>query len=148
MALFESSNPTLKQSTFNVPVDSTELMTVSGTVRNTFLLLIMTAIPAIYTWYALSVGANPSVMMPLAWGGIIGALILAFITMFKKEWSPITAPLYALGEGLALGLISYFFDMKFPGIAVQAILLTFGILFSMLVAYRFGWLRATERFRK
>ncbi|SMO32601.1 Bax inhibitor-1/YccA family protein [Solitalea koreensis] len=148
MAFFESSNPTLKQNTFNLPVDSTELMTVSGTVRNTFLLLVMTVIPAMYTWYTLSIGANPATMMPLAWGGMIGALVLSFVTMFKKEWSPITAPLYALGEGLALGLISFYFDARFPGIAIQAIMLTFGVLFSMLMAYRFGWLRATERFRQ
>ncbi|WP_210238596.1 Bax inhibitor-1/YccA family protein, partial [Mesorhizobium sp. M1D.F.Ca.ET.231.01.1.1] len=67
-------------------------------------------------------------------GGAIGGLVLALITIFKKEWSPVTAPMYALVEGLFLGAVSALFNMKYPGIVFQAVLLTFGTLAALLVA--------------
>ena len=54
-----------------------------------------------------------------AMGGAIGGLVLALITVFKKEWSPVTAPMYALVEGLFLGAISAVFNAKFPGIVFR-----------------------------
>ena len=50
------------------------------------------------------------------------------VTVFKKEWSPVTAPAYALLEGLALGSISAILELRFPGIAIQSVGLTFGTL--------------------
>ena len=69
------------------------------------------------------------------------------MTIFKKEWSPITAPLYALLEGLVLGSISSMLEARFPGLPMQAVGLTFGTLIAMLIAYRTGVIRATERFK-
>ncbi|KAG1316998.1 hypothetical protein G6F62_013148 [Rhizopus arrhizus] len=80
-------------------------------------------------------------------GGAIGGLVLALITIFKKEWSPVTAPMYALGEGLFLGAVSALFNMKYPGIVFQAVLLTFGTLAALLFAYRSGVIKATENFK-
>jgi len=74
-------------------------------------------------------------------------LALALITIFKKEWSPFTAPMYALVEGVFLGAISALFNAKFPGIVFQAVLLTFGTLFALLFAYRSGVIKATENFK-
>ena len=58
-----------------------------------------------------------------------------------------TAPLYALAEGLFLGGVSSLFEARFPGIVMQAVLLTFGTLFALLMAYRSGLVRATENFK-
>jgi uncharacterized YccA/Bax inhibitor family protein len=85
--------------------------------------------------------------MIYAIGGAIGGLILALVTVFKKEWSPVTAPMYALVEGLFLGSISALFNAKFPGIVMQAVMLTFGTLFVMLAAYRSGLIKVTENFK-
>ncbi|MER2178499.1 MAG: Bax inhibitor-1/YccA family protein, partial [Stenotrophomonas maltophilia] len=68
-------------------------------------------------------------------------------TVFKKEWSPVTAPMYALVEGLFLGAISAMFNAKFPGIVMQAVMLTFGTLFVMLAVYRSGLIKVTENFK-
>ena len=65
----------------------------------------------------------------------------------QEHWSPITAPIYALLEGLFLGGISAFFEKSYPGIAVQAIGLTFGVLFVLLLAYKTGLVRATRGFK-
>jgi uncharacterized YccA/Bax inhibitor family protein len=79
--------------------------------------------------------------------GLFGGLICALITTFKKEWSPVTAPIYALLEGLALGGISAAFDVRYHGIAIQAVSLTFGTLLILLLAYSSGWIKVTDKFR-
>jgi uncharacterized YccA/Bax inhibitor family protein len=80
-------------------------------------------------------------------GGIIGGLVVALVTIFKKTWSPFTAPMYALLEGLALGGISAIFEKTYPGVAIQAVGLTLGTLFVMLLAYKTGMIRATQGFK-
>jgi uncharacterized YccA/Bax inhibitor family protein len=79
--------------------------------------------------------------------GAIGGLVVAFVTVFKKEWSPLTAPLYAALEGLALGGLSALLETKYPGIAIQSVGLTFATLAAMLLAYRSGLIKPTEKFR-
>ncbi|MBF0123207.1 MAG: Bax inhibitor-1/YccA family protein, partial [Candidatus Omnitrophica bacterium] len=77
----------------------------------------------------------------------IGGIIFALITIFKKEWSMYTAPVYAVCEGLVLGGLSAIFEMQFPGIVMQAVALTFGTLFCLLMAYKSGLIRVTDKFR-
>jgi uncharacterized YccA/Bax inhibitor family protein len=64
-----------------------------------------------------------------------------------KQWSPVTSPIYALLEGLVLGSLSAAMDLRYPGIAMQAVSLTFGTLFVLLIAYRSGLIQVTQRFR-
>ena len=85
--------------------------------------------------------------MPIATGGAIGGFILAMITIFKKAWSPYTAPMYAALEGLFLGGISAIFEDQYPGIVIQATGLTLGTLASLLVLYKLGIIKPTENFR-
>jgi uncharacterized YccA/Bax inhibitor family protein len=80
-------------------------------------------------------------------GGLIGGFVVALVTIFKKNWSPFTAPIYALLEGLALGGISAIFERTYPGVAIQAVGLTLGTLFAMLLAYKTGMIRATQSFK-
>ena len=79
--------------------------------------------------------------------GVFGGFIVAMVTIFKKEWSPVTAPIYALLEGLVLGGLSAFLDLRYPGIAMQAVGLTFGTLFVLLLAYRSGLIPVTQKLR-
>ena len=69
------------------------------------------------------------------------------LTIFKKRWASITAPLYAVLQGLFLGGISAIFESQYPGIVIQAIGLTFGTLGVLLLAYKSGWIKPTENFR-
>jgi uncharacterized YccA/Bax inhibitor family protein len=86
-------------------------------------------------------------MLPLTAIGLIGGFIVAMVTTFKKSWAPVTAPIYALLEGLVLGSVSAMFELRYPGVAMQAVGLTFGTLFAMLIAYRSGVIRATDNFK-
>jgi uncharacterized YccA/Bax inhibitor family protein len=69
------------------------------------------------------------------------------VTVFKKEWAPVTAPIYALLEGLVLGGLSAMTELRYPGIAIQAVSLTFGTLFVLLMAYSSRIIKVTEKFR-
>ena len=100
-----------------------------------------------YTWNLFFQTGNPAAVMPIATGGAIGGLILALVTIFKKTWSPITAPIYAALEGLFLGGISAIFEYQYPGIVIQATGLTLGTLASLLILYKLGIIQPTENFR-
>ena len=86
-------------------------------------------------------------LYPFMIGGAIGGLVLALITVFKKEWAGITAPLYAVVEGLFIGAASAIFEARFPGIVLQAVGLTFGTMAALLLAYRSGLIKVTEKFK-
>jgi len=137
-------NPTLSQNTFTEVgrVASGETMTVQGTVNKTAILLALTTGAAAYTWH------NHGALGGLWVIGALGGFIMALITVFKKEWSAVTAPIYAILEGLFIGGISSIFEQRYPGIVVQAVMLTFGTLAALLGAYTFGLIRVSNGFRR
>ena len=143
-----SGNPTLSNSTFkNEGTTVDQVMTLQGTVNKTGILLALVVIGATYTWNLFFQDGNPAAVMPIAIGGAIGGLVFALITMFKKEWASVTAPVYAVLEGLFLGGISAIFEAQFPGIVIQATGLTLGTLASLLLLYKLGIIKPTENFR-
>jgi uncharacterized YccA/Bax inhibitor family protein len=148
MALMKTSNPTLNANSFRVEqVSSGEPMTLTGTVNRTGILLICTVATAAWTWNRFFQSPDSQTVLPFVAIGGIGGFILAIVTVFKKEWSPITAPIYALLEGLVLGGISAVMELRYRGIAVQAVGLTFGTLFVLLLAYHSGIIRVSEKFK-
>jgi uncharacterized YccA/Bax inhibitor family protein len=144
--LLRSTNPVLKESAFAGAIPTGETMTIQGTVNKTGLLLLFVVATAAWTW-GLAHSETPDAAYPWMIGGLIGGLVAALVTIFKKEWSPISAPIYALLEGLLLGGISAIFERSYKGIAVQAISLTFGVMFVMLLAYKFRIVQATRGFK-
>jgi uncharacterized YccA/Bax inhibitor family protein len=141
-----SGNPVLKTDTFERAPEG-ERMTISGTVNKTAILLALVFTTAMYTWGRFYSTGNPADIMPLLIGGGIGGLVVCLVTVFKKEWAGITAPIYALLEGLVVGGLSAIFEVKYPGIVIQAVGLTFGTLAALLLAYKSGVIRATENFK-
>ena len=144
--LMRTSNPALNEKAFKGQVAYGEAMTLQGTVNKTGLLLLFVVAAAAWTW-GLSHSQAPEAAIPWMIGGILGGFIVALVTVFKPNWAPLTAPLYALLEGLALGGISAMFERTYPGVAMQAVGLTFGTLFVMLLAYKTGMIRATQGFK-
>jgi len=129
-------------------VDSEHQMTVQGVVNKTGLLLFCVLLTAGWTWTKFyEAGQDPQAVSSLMMLGVFGGLILAFTTIFKKTWAGVTAPLYALFQGLFIGGISSVLEAQFPGIVIQAASLTLGTLLVMLGAYSFGLVRATEGFK-
>lgn len=142
-----SGNPALTEKTFRGTARAGEAMTLGGTVNRTSIMLALVLITAGWTWNRFYPAQDPAAIMPFMWGGIIGGLVVALVTIFKKPWAPVTAPIYALLEGFALGGISAVFEAQFPGIVIQAVGLTFGTLAALLLAYRSGLIRVTDKFR-
>ena len=122
-------------------------MTINGTINKIGLMLLLVIGAAAYTWNMV-MGADPGRAGTLAMVGAIGGFIMALVTIFRPKSSAITAPIYAILEGLFLGAISAILNARYPGIAFQAVLLTIGTLFTMLFLYRSGRIRATPRFRR
>jgi uncharacterized YccA/Bax inhibitor family protein len=146
---FRSSNPTLNPQTFQAAgsLSSGEVMTLDGTVNKTGFLVICVVATAAVTWHMALDPERAAAAMGLTVLGGIGGFIIALVTVFKKVWAPVTAPVYALLEGLLLGGVSAQFNQAYRGIAIQAVSLTIATLVCMLLAYRAGLIRATEKFK-
>lgn len=145
-----SSNPALSTNVFSGfgRVAENNAMTIRGTVNKTLVLLFLVFLPAAWVWKTfLNAGSNPAAVQMWMWGGLLGGFALSLATIFKKEWAPITAPLYAVAQGLFLGAISAMFNSAYPGIVLQAVSLSMATLLVMLVIYQSGWIQVTDKFR-
>jgi len=145
-SLMRTSNPALNERAFKGQVTIGDAMSLQGTVNKTGVLLLCVVATAAWTW-GLAHSNTPEAVYPWMIGGVLGGFVVALVTIFKKNLSPITAPVYALLEGFALGGISAIFEQTYHGIAIQAVGLTFGTLFVMLLAYKTGMIRATQGFK-
>lgn len=143
-----TGNPTLNERTFqNQGAAGAEgAMTIQGVVNKTLILLGLAVATASYTWTQFIEG-NQSFAMMLGFGGAAAGLVLGLICGFKPGTAKITAPLYALAEGLFLGGISAMMEGRFEGIVIQAVSLTFGVLLVLLFVYKTGMIKVTENFR-
>ena len=136
-----SGNPAFNSKTFQSldrPIGPP--MTVSGAISKSGILFLLVILGTTFSW-------NSPMAPVLTMAGAIGGLIVALITIFKKTWSPVTAPIYAVLQGLFLGGISAMYNAQFQGIVVQAVMLTFGVLAAMLGLYQSRIIRVTDKLR-
>jgi uncharacterized YccA/Bax inhibitor family protein len=152
MALFKSGNPALSEKTFdNVQIRTGDagLMTVNGTLNKFGFTAIMLVAGAFFSWRAVYENAGYAPL--LMWGGLIVGFILALIVIFKPGTAPMLVPAYGVMEGLFLGGISATYDFVFsrnmPNIITNAVGLTVGTVVAMYFLYKFGVIKATERFK-
>jgi uncharacterized YccA/Bax inhibitor family protein len=147
-----TANPALSDSVFTASSHPTELkMTIQGTVNKSLALIVLVIGTAWMTWQSAypdgwSADSLP-VIPPWYIPALLAALGVAIVIIFKKEWSPLLAPVYAVLEGAALGALSAIFEQRFPGIVLQAVLCTFGTFTALLIAYKSRLIRATENFK-
>jgi uncharacterized YccA/Bax inhibitor family protein len=145
------ANPVLNEKAFQradqLVGASEEAMSLEGTVNKTAFLLLLVAAGAAWVWTRYFQSLDPAVIMPYMVAGLIVGLVAALVTIFLPALARISAPVYAAAQGLALGGISAFYEQRLHGIVFQAIGLTFGVLAVMLLAYRSGLIKVTDRFR-
>ncbi len=143
-----TSNPALNSktfSTFSYADTAGRAMTIQGTIHKSGVLLILLLITSIFSWKTAAASSElTGTLLPL---GGIGGFIIALVTCFNAKWAPFTAPVYALLEGLFLGAISYLFESHYANIVINAVMLTFGTMIAMLMAYRSGLIKVTEKFK-
>ena len=138
---YRSGNPVLTSNAFNLKSDYSDKMTIGGTVNKTFLTLMILVGSAYYSWTYISV------TNVLAIPSVIVAFIVGIITIRKKEWAPVTVPIYGVLQGIFLGIISNMFNTLYDGIVITAISYTLCILFALLSVYRLGIIKPSENFK-
>ena len=124
--------------TYSEPIPAGERLTMNDVMVKTGINLGLVAVGAAVAWYA-------PVLLLL---GMVGGLVLGLVNSFKKKVSPILVMTYALMEGLLLGGLSAVVDMRYPGVAVQAVLATFVVAGTTLALFANGKLRATPKLNK
>ncbi len=156
---YRSKNPALNDRVWSEAQSyGGESMSIQGAVNKCFIMLFLAVMSASWIWGKLMQPISPladpaevarslAPVVPLVMGGGIVGFILVVVTGFKLNWSPVTAPLYAVCEGFVLGGVSAMFERRYPGIAIQAVSLTFGTLFCLLMAYRSGLIHVTDKMR-
>ncbi len=149
------SNPTFNKKTFEaINLYGDKAMTVQGAINRTGFCLVLLVASATFVW--VQVFGKDGQIAPLIYGmplgaaamgaGIVGFLV-ALVIIFKKEWSAMLAPVYALVEGVLIGAVSTMMETMYPNIVMQAVIVSFGTLFSMLILYKLNILRATAGFK-
>jgi uncharacterized YccA/Bax inhibitor family protein len=135
-----------------------ETMTVNGVISATATLFVLLLASATFGWFNTgapeevvfsdgTVGYQNTIPM-LAWGGLIVGIGLTFLLMFKPHLAKFIAPIYAIAEGFFVGAISRAYENLYDGLVVQAAGMTLAVFAVMLVLYRTGVIKVTERFRK
>lgn len=154
MAFMKTSNPVLNEKRFRSvrgQIVTGQEMTISGTVYKSLFLVALVFLGAFWAWnqaYPSGWGMTAHPQVPgISMLSMFGGMILAFVMIFKPKTSPYLAPVYALMEGAFLGGISVLVDYKYPGVAAQAIISTFGTFVAMLLTYQSGLIQVTDRFR-
>jgi uncharacterized YccA/Bax inhibitor family protein len=121
----------------------TRVMTIQGTALKTALLTLILLATATFAWTKAAAGSQLSYGLLL--GGGIGGFIVAMVTIFAPKVSPFTGPIYAALQGLLLGSISVAFETVYPGIVIQAVGLSVGVLAVMLFLYGTRIIRVTRK---
>jgi uncharacterized YccA/Bax inhibitor family protein len=142
----DSQNPLLTKDRLKKMLHQTrEVATLDGTINKSIILLLITVATTALTWNTASAFGDylyvALIVSALASLGLVIALI------FKPDWASVLAPCYALCEGVFLGVVSMVMEEAYPGIVIQAVLLTFGVAFLMLTLYRTGAIKVTQKFR-
>ncbi len=147
MRFDKSSNPMLRDSVLDKYAGVIDTpMSVSGSVSKILLLMLIFLASAgvVFYQFLLQKFDYVNILMIL---GFLGSIIFSIIIAFKPKTAPYLSPFFAFAEGALLSGISCFFEAGFPGIVVQAVSITFMVMFAMAILYITGIIRATEKFR-
>lgn len=154
MSIFKSSNPVLSEKTFQGTVfegirDESQMMTMRGTINKFGFVLLLMMASSVFSWNYFYAGKDP---LPLMIASVFGGLGVVILMAFKKDWSPYLSPAHALLQGLFVGSVSalydYRFATKYPGIVMQAVLLTLVVAGVMFFVYRFRIIKVTNTFKR
>ena len=153
MNLTKTSNPVFKEGVFSKGYSSaSEVMTINGTINKTALMLLLVIAAALFTWnkffnaIAIDPNAGFSAVIPWLIVGGIGGFITVLVTVFRPQHSGVSAPVYAVFQGLLLGGLSAIFESMYSGIVMRAVALTLAEFATMLFLYRSGIIKVTRKF--
>lgn len=134
-----------------------DVMRVGGVASATAFLAVVCFIAAYFGWSAVKIttGLNAAgetvvtgTQVPgWLWPAWIVGLVLAIVTVIKPRIARVTANLYVIAQGLAMGAISKIFNVQYDGIVLQALFLTGAVFVVMLGLFVTRTIRVTEKLR-
>lgn len=131
------------------PYKSAEPMTASGTASAALLLMLLLVASAMFGWSSVSEAVDGAVTFPgWAMAGALFGFVCAMVLTFKPKMARVLTPVYAIAEGVFVGAISKVFNTAYDGIVIQAVGITLGVFVTMLVLYRTGVIRVTDKMRR
>jgi uncharacterized YccA/Bax inhibitor family protein len=140
------------------PPEGGPRMTVGGTMLATAVLFVFLLATAWIGWSQVTQTETTQIVQGVPqtttqtnfpgwiWLPMIAALVLGFVTVFKPKLARITAPLYALGYGFAIGAISHMYDLQWDGIVLQAVGATLAVFGVMLFLYATRIIKVTKKY--
>lgn len=143
----KSSNPILNNSVLEKTYDLTaKPMTVAGTMNKLLILAAIMLVGAAAVLYQFSLNHYDFISMIMIAGIIVG-FVCAIVIAFKNDLTPYIAPVYAFSQGAVLSGISCFMEKELPGIVIEAVSMTFIVVFAMAILFRLGLIKATAKFK-
>lgn len=144
-----STNPTYSRSAIArltaAHVSDGTVLTIPGIARKSLVLLALVVGSAAYTWRTAAIQGPDSIMWAAALG-LIGGLVIGLFTMFVPTAAPVTAPIYAVLEGLAIGAISYMTNARYHGLPLQAAAATLAVTAVCFGLFAADRIEVTETF--
>ena len=124
-------------------------MTVEGVAVKTSSLMLVAFAAAAYQWTQIFSGSSALAMAAMSMSKMAGMIGLAtgLLTMFKPNWAPITGPIYALAKGLAVGGMAAIMELRYPGMVMSAVSLTFATAASLGVCFQMRIIDVTDQFK-
>jgi uncharacterized YccA/Bax inhibitor family protein len=123
---------------------ATDRMTVDDVVVRTVGLLALTVVSGAAAWAIVPIPYTVTVWI----AAMLIGLAIGFIISFSRVTNPALLGVYAVVEGVFLGMVSKVYENAYHGIVIQAVLGTVGVFFGMSVLYKSRVIRATPRFNR
>ncbi len=135
-----SSNPVIKTVSTDAFVTDTPVTYANVAIKTVFLIAIAAISAVITVMYLSSIGL----------GLLFGAIVVGFISVIvgtrSVNLSPYFSVLYAVSEGVVLGVISALYAYLYDGIIPTAIMTTGIVLLVMMLLYSTGVIKVTQKF--
>lgn len=128
------------------PFGGERVMSLDDVVVRTVMLLAVTGITGALSWILIPDTGSVATLAMV--GSIIAGLALGLVIAFGRITNPALILTYAVVQGVLLGVVSRWFEARYPGIVMQAVAATFAVFFVMAALYKFRVLRATPKFAK
>lgn len=121
-------------------------MTVGDVAAKSLVGMVLVAASATLTWIYLPEAAS-AYLLAWALSGIV-SFALVLVAMFRHSVPAPLVMLFAMSQGVFVGLLSEHFERVYPGIVFQAVVGTFAAGLLTLFVYTFFDIRVTSRFRQ
>lgn len=141
---YKTSNPVFSGYIWKYNRNSVSKMTLNGVFLKSLFSIFLVSLTTWYVWDLVTKGLDVDYY---TYGGMAAAVVFSIITSYKKKWSPVTTPLYALSKGLFLGGISAYAEAKFEGMPIRAVSVTLLTFIIMLLLYKAKIVVVTKQFR-